>query len=71
MPREMVWDFRSYLPIIWKKVIFQPQLLTVHQLLVLDLPHRDQHLHSLMSTVNKKPVIVIQELILPGVIALQ
>lgn len=24
-------------------------------------PHRDQHLHSLMSTVNKNPVIVIQE----------
>lgn len=25
-------------------------------------PLRDQHLHSLMSTGNKKPVIVIQEL---------
>lgn len=63
MPREIVWLFQVIPFHNIEKGYFSASV--THGASAAhagSAPHRDQHLHSPMSTVNKKPVTVIQEL---------
>lgn len=62
VPREIVWYFRSSFHNMEKGYFSASFTHGASAACAGSAPHRDQHLHSLMSTVNKNPVIVIQEL---------